>query len=186
MSARELSVAFVCTGNRFRSPIAEALFVRDTEGLPVQTESLGTLDLGPRPAVPEAVALAETMGIDLSAHQARSLTGADLGAFDLVLGFERRHVLASVVDAHAHIEQTFTLPDFVALLETLPGPPLPNDRIERALIRIRQAHAARPSGFRNAPMEELRDPLGLPAAAQRETGLELQRLVAELSALLLA
>ena len=169
VSARELSVAFVCTGNRFRSPIAEALFVRDTEGLPVQTESLGTLDLGPRPAVPEAVALAETMGLDLSGHLARSLTGADLGAFDLVLGFERRHVLASVVDAHAHIEQTFTLPDFVALLETLPGPPLPNDRVERALIRIRQAHAARPSGFRNEPMEELRDPLGLPAAAQRET-----------------
>ena len=75
VSARELSVAFVCTGNRFRSPIAEALFVRDTEGLPVRTESLGTLDLGPRPAVPEAVALAETMGLDLSGHLARSLTG---------------------------------------------------------------------------------------------------------------
>jgi len=186
MSSRELAVAFVCTGNRFRSPIAEALFVRDTEGLPVRTESLGTLELGPRPAVPEAVALAEGMGVDLSGHRARSISSAYLGDFDLVLGFERRHVLASVVDAHAHIEQTFTLPDFVALLETLPGPPLPNDRIERALIRIRQAHAARPAGFRNAPMEELRDPLGLTAAAQRQTALELQRLVDRLSELLLA
>ncbi len=136
--------------------------------------------------MPEAVALARSIGIDLSDHRARSLSEADLGDFDLVLGFERRHVLAAVVDAGAHIEQTFTLPDFVALLETLPGPPLPNDRVERARIRIRQAHAARPSGFRNEPMEELRDPLGLPAAAQRETGVELERLVAELSELLLA
>jgi protein-tyrosine phosphatase len=186
VSPRELGVAFVCTGNRFRSPIAEALFVRDTQGLPVRTESLGTLELGPRPAVPDAVALAEGMGLDLSGHQARSITGADLGDIDLVLGFERRHVLSSVVDAHARIEQTFTLPDFVALLEKLPGPPLPNDRIERALIRIRQAHAARPSGFRNGPMEELRDPLGLPAAAQRQTALDLQGLVDRLSQLLLA
>jgi protein-tyrosine-phosphatase len=160
--------------------------VQDMEGLPLRTASLGTLELGPRPAVPEAVALAGEMGVDLSGHRARSIAGAELGDFDLVLGFERRHVLASVVDAHARIEQTFTLPDFVALLEALPGPPLPHDRTERALIRIRQAHAARPPGFRNAPMEELRDPLGLPAAAQRQTAVELRRLVDRLSELLLA
>ena len=160
--------------------------MRETKGFPVRTASLGTLDLGPRPAMPEAVVLAESLGLDLSRHRARNLADADLADFDLVLGFERRHVLAAVVDADAPIEQTFTLPDFVDLLSAIPGPPLPSDRLERALVRIRQAHALRPQGFRNAPMEELRDPLGLPAAAQRETVQELERLVSELSELLLA
>ncbi len=160
--------------------------MRETEGLPVRTASLGTLDLGPRPAMPEAVMLAEGLGLDLSHHRARNLSDADLADFDLVLGFERRHVLAAVVDADARIEQTFTLPDFVGRLATIPGPPLPSDRVERALVRIRHAHAQRPPGFRNAPMEELRDPLGLPASAQRETAQELEHLVSELSGLLLA
>jgi len=130
--------------------------------------------------------LAEGLGLDLSGHRARNLADADLTDFDLVLGFERRHVLAAVVDAGAPIERTFTLPDFVDLLATIPGQPLQSDRVERALVRIRHAHAQRPPGFRNAPMAELRDPLGLPAAAQRETAQELDRLVAELSELLLA
>ena len=41
-----LRVAFVCTGNRFRSPLAAALLESEAEGLPVEIASLGTLDLG--------------------------------------------------------------------------------------------------------------------------------------------
>lgn len=130
--------------------------------------------------------IAESLGLDLSGHTAHSLDGVDLGDFQLVLGFERKHVVASVVDARAHIEQTFTLPDAVSLLRTIPGPPLPTNPVERALVRIRQAHAARPPGFRDGPMEELRDPLGLTAPAQRETAQELASLVSELAGLLFA
>jgi protein-tyrosine phosphatase len=177
----ELQVAFVCTGNRFRSPLAAALLAREAEGLAVRIESLGTLDLGSKPALPEAVAIAGELGLDLSGHASRNLTSVELEPFDLVLGFERMHVMASVVEAQARLERTFTLPELVGLLRRLPGPPLPTDPVERALVRIRQAHAVRPPGFRNGPMPELGDPLGKTLQAQRQTAAELSDLVSELT-----
>jgi protein-tyrosine phosphatase len=176
-----LQVAFVCTGNRFRSPLAAALLAREADGLPLRIVSLGTLDLGSQPALPEAVALAEELGLDLSGHASRTLGSVELKPFDLVLGFERKHVMASVVEARARLERTFTLPEFVGLLRRLPGPPLPTDPVERALIRIRQAHTVRPPGFRNGPLPELGDPLGKTLQAQRQTAAELSDLVSELA-----
>ena len=176
-----LRVAFVCTGNRFRSPLAAALLESEAEDLPVEIASLGTLDLGDEPALPEAVAIAEGLGLDLTTHRARSVSALELASFDLVLGFERKHVVASVVDAKAKIEQTFTLPELLGLLHGIPGPPLPREPAERARVRIRQAHAARPHGFRNGPLPELRDPLGLSAPEQRETARELAEQVSELA-----
>jgi protein-tyrosine phosphatase len=177
-----VQVAFVCTGNRFRSPLAAALLGREAEGLPLQIVSLGTLDLGSKPALPEAVAIAEELGLDLSGHASRNLASVDLEPFDLVLGFERKHLMASVVEARAGLERTFTLPELVELLRRLPGPPLPTEPVERALIRIRQAHAARSPGFRNGPLPELGDPLGLTLQEQRRTASELASLVEALAA----
>lgn len=179
---RDLQIAFVCTGNRFRSPLAAALLAREADGLPLRIVSLGTLDLGSKPALPEAVAIADELGLDLSGHASRNLASVELEPFDLVLGFERKHVMASVVDAGARIEQTFTLPELVALLDQLPGQPLPTDPVERALVRVRQAHAARPPGFRSRPLPELGDPLGLTLQAQRRTAAELAGLVQALAA----
>jgi low molecular weight protein-tyrosine phosphatase len=154
--------------------------------LPVRIASLGTLELGPEPALPEAVSIAESLGLDLSEHRARSISEVDLRPFDLVLGFERKHVVSSVVDAGAPIERTFTLPELVELLRRIPGPPLQTDPAERSRVRIRQAHSARPPGFRNSPVAEVRDPLGLTGAAQRETARELAGLVSALARRLLA
>jgi protein-tyrosine-phosphatase len=166
-------VAFVCTGNRFRSPLAAALLERKAHGLPVRIASLGTLDLGSQPALPEAVEMARELGLDLAAHRARRLASGDLVGADLVLGFEQRHVKASVVDSGAPREASFTLPELVQLLSQIPGPPLANDPIERARVRIRQANAARGGG----PVLELGDPLGLTIADQRGIARELSQLV---------
>ena len=176
-----MNIAFVCTGNRFRSPLAAALLEADTRGLPVQIASLGTLDLGQEPALPEAMEIARSLGLDLRGHRARSISGVDLGEFDLVLGFERRHLMASVVDAGSAIERTFTLPELVELLDRIPGPPLPIDPVERARVRLRQAHLARPPGFRTGPMPELTDPLGKTIPAQQEIARELELMVSQLS-----
>jgi protein-tyrosine phosphatase len=169
-----LRVAFVCTGNRFRSPLAAALLESDTEGLPLEIASLGTLDLGAEPALPEAVALAEELGVDLAAHRARTVAAEDLSAYDLVVGFERKHVVSSVVEGGASIERTFTLPELVGLLrEAAETPPSARDRIHAA-------HELRPPGFRNAPLPELPDPLGRSAPEQREIANRLADLVSEL------
>jgi len=143
-----VKIAFVCTGNRFRSPLAAALLEANTRGLPVEIASLGTLDLGREPALPEAVDIARGLGLDLSGHRARSIRGVDLGAYDLVLGFERKNLMASVVDANSAIERTFTLPELVELLQRIPGPPLPNDAVERARVLLRGL------GFRHRRLEQ--------------------------------
>jgi protein-tyrosine phosphatase len=181
-----LRVALVCTGNRFRSPLAAALLAQETDDLPVEIASLGTLELGAEPALPEAVAIGRTYGLDLSTHTSRSLAGADLSEHDLVLGFERKHVMASVVDGKAPIERTFTLPELVALLQEIPEPPLSTEPVERARVRIRHAHSARPRGYRQAPVAELNDPLGLSAPEQREIGRSLAKLVSTLARRLFA
>ena len=62
------SIVFVCTGNRFRSPLAEAFVRRLTLGLSVDSESFGVLDLEESPALPEAIALAGWWGLDVSQH----------------------------------------------------------------------------------------------------------------------
>lgn len=147
----------------------------------MEIASLGTLELGREPALPEAIDIARDFGLDLSGHRARSIAGVDLGQYDLVLGFERRHLMASVVDANSAIERTFTLPDLIELLLRIPGPPLPIDPVERARVRLRQAHLARPPGFRQAPMPELTDPLGKTIPAQREIARELATMVSQLA-----
>jgi protein-tyrosine-phosphatase len=160
-------VVFVCTGNRARSPLAEALFRRAATDLPVAVSSLGTLDLGSIPPLPEAEREALRLGLDLSGHRSRPLLGADLGAADLVLGFERMHVVSAVVDARAVRARSFTLPELVPLLERLDLPPA-RDPVERARLAVAAAHAERPDPAMTE-VAELADPLGGGAAVFRDT-----------------
>lgn len=162
-----LEVVFVCTGNRFRSPLAEALFRQATPAYAVHTHSYGTLDVGSAPPLEEAVAEASRFGIDLSGHLARPITGADLSAADLVVGFERHHGVSAIVDARARRERTFTLPELVAALEELKVAPRPDP-----LLRARRALALldlrpRPVDAQWEPTEVV-DPLGLALGVQRE------------------
>jgi protein-tyrosine-phosphatase len=53
----------------------------------VAVVSVGTLELGPVPALPEAVEMAESYGLNLSGHRAQSIASVDLESCDLVLGF---------------------------------------------------------------------------------------------------
>jgi low molecular weight protein-tyrosine phosphatase len=177
-TSAEFQVAFLCSGNRFRSPLAAALLTEATAGLPVRVTSLGTLDIGPMSVLPEALEEAAKLGIDLSAHRAVRLLGEDLSALDLVLGFERLHVATAVVEAHARRERTFTLPELVGLLADVPTPP--NDEpVERACLAVAAAHEARPPSHVLPP--ELADPLGRPRRVQRETAVRLHELVGRLA-----
>jgi protein-tyrosine phosphatase len=159
-------VVFVCTGNRFRSPLAAAVLTDATRGLPVEVSSCGTLELGPSPALTEAVAEARRFDLDLSAHRSRCLRELNLDRTDLVVGFERMHVVTAGVHAGARRERVFTLPELVALVEELPAAQDP-DPVVRARRLIEDAGRLRPSELSVLP--ELGDPLGLPPALQRQT-----------------
>jgi protein-tyrosine-phosphatase len=146
----------------------------------VVVTSLGTLELGAVPALPEAVKLAESYGLDLAGHRARYVGDVDLEACDLVLGFERMHVAGAVVDGGARRERTFTLPELLHLLDASTEPPPQAEAMERARARIQQAHAARPQDHR-AAVPEIADPLGKASAAQRRIAEQLRALVTDLS-----
>jgi protein-tyrosine phosphatase len=183
METGEYDVAFVCTGNRFRSPLAAAAFATRLE-VPHRIVSAGLLELGPVPALPEAVELAHSFGIDLTAHRARDLSAVDLEPFNLVLGFERTHVQATVVDASARIERTFTLPELVLLLEEVPDRATQAAPVAQADQRVAQAHAMREPNFRSSGMPEVVDPLGRSRREQRAIGEEVRRLTGRLAQLL--
>ena len=93
------SVLFVCTANRFRSPLAAAIFLKALE-----EEGSGTLGLssprGPKawrvgsagnwatpgePVLPAVLDAARRLGIDLSNHRSQRVSGALLSEYDLIL-----------------------------------------------------------------------------------------------------
>jgi protein-tyrosine phosphatase len=154
-----LSILFVCTGNRCRSPFAAACLRSLTEGMPVEVESAGTAEIGAQPPTDKAMQVARSMGIDLSGHLSRSLARVDPAAFDAVVGFERNHVAAAVVEGGAPYERAFLLPELVRLLGSglvAEG----GDAVEHARAALRGAHRARGTEF--VPGEEIEDPIGRP------------------------
>ena len=174
-----LFVTFICTGNRFRSPLAESLLRNAVDSAVVTTESMGTLELGSVPPLPEAVAAARRFGLDLSSHRARPLTGSDLSERDLVLGFERMHVITAVVDAKAPRDRTFTLPELIGLLSD-PDPPA----LTSPQARIREAALRRSPDPGLGSIPELADPLRRSHAEQEWIADEIDRLVRRLARLL--
>jgi protein-tyrosine-phosphatase len=170
------SIAFVCTGNRFRSPLAAAFVQRLTLGLPVSTESYGTLRVEDAPALPEAAEIAVWCGISLAEHRTRYLNDASLENVDLLLGFEPAHVRQGVVDALAPRERSFTLGDFVPLLPAAYGPPLSNEEVvgrARALVADAGERSADSTGLRST---SIRDPFGGPWKVYRQTAFEIREL----------
>lgn len=177
---RQFELVLLCTGNRARSPITEA-FLRDLlADLPVRVRSLGTLEQVGAPALREARNAALRVGLDISAHRSRTLTGEDLSQADLVLGFERSHLAAAVVDGHAAPERVFTLPELVQLIDAT-QPSHAADPIERARETIAHAHAQRGGQLSRAPAE-LADPIGRNAAFHRNTVEQLRGLSAQVAA----
>jgi protein-tyrosine-phosphatase len=169
------SIVFVCTGNRFRSPLAAAFVQRLTLGLPVETESYGTLRVEDAPPLPEAVEIAVWSGISLSEHRSRYLNNASLGDVDLLLGFEPTHVRQAVVDAGAPRERSFTIGDFLPLLPPYGAAPADRDVVGRArsLVAVAGRRFAESTGSRSA---SLADPYGGPWKVYLRTAFEIREL----------
>jgi len=135
--SRCFEIVFVCTGNRARSAFAEAVLRRRLGLSRVTIRSVGTLDVGPIGALPEATRAATRFGIDLSAHRATALTPGALVDADLVIGFEPHHLSIAVVDAGARRERVFSIVELAEILETLPGHGEPGETIAIAHARRR-------------------------------------------------
>lgn len=93
-----ISVLFVCTANRFRSPLAAAMFSKalgetnDREaagaigrGGEWRVRSAGTWATPGQPALPEVVEAAQRLGLDLADHRSERVSGELLSEYDLIL-----------------------------------------------------------------------------------------------------
>jgi protein-tyrosine phosphatase len=89
------SILFVCTANQFRSPIAAACFIRKMTELGWKNQwpvsSAGVWTTNGRPALPEAVEVARTLGISLEGHRSSVVTPGLVSITDLILVMEKGH-----------------------------------------------------------------------------------------------
>jgi low molecular weight protein-tyrosine phosphatase len=174
-------VVFVCTGNRFRSPIAAATFAAETAGRPVRVRSFGTLELGGAPALDEAVRLSSAVGLDLTAHRSRCLDEVRLDEADLVIGFETKHVARAVVDAGARRERTFLLGELVEILEAGVGTSSGTEGAGGARDAVARADEKRDHV---SPPTPIGDPYGGPAAGYERAASSVRDLTRRLAAAL--
>jgi protein-tyrosine phosphatase len=111
------SVLFVCTGNLFRSPIAEACFRRylQRSGAPKEwvTGSAGTWTRTGVAPDPRTVLEAQRLGLDIRAHRSRLINAELLSRYDLVLVMEAGQKEALQVEfPHLH-DRVFLLSEVV-------------------------------------------------------------------------
>ena len=168
------ALAILCTANRFRSPIAAGFVRRLAAGIPVDVHSAAATGSDGGRALAQALDLAAARGLDLGAHRSHALRHGELVDADLVLGFERTHVAAAVVNGGAMRERAFTMPEFVALAEAAEPPP-GDGPVERARGVVRAAAALRSSAPAAAELE-LADPIGGPERGYRDAALALEEL----------
>lgn len=103
------NILFVCIGNICRSPSAEVLMRQAVAGTGIQVSSAGLGALVGQGIDPTAQALLLEHGLDGSAHRARQVDAATLGAADLILTMERKHLALIAQRAPQVSGKTFLL-----------------------------------------------------------------------------
>ena len=173
------SVLVVCTGNRCRSVMAQAMLTRKL-GAAVQVDSAGLLELG-LPPPPETVAAMAARGLDVARHRSRVITAGELRSADLVLAMAREHVRHAVVTEPSAWPRTFTLKELVRRGGQI-GPRNPGEPLAGWLARV---HAGREHSalLGDSPEDDVADPVGGPPQAHVLTAAELDRLLSQLAGL---
>jgi protein-tyrosine-phosphatase len=89
------SVLFICTANRFRSPLAAAILTQVVDELGISASwrigSAGTWATPGEPALPPVSQAAREFGIDLSGHRSRRVSQRLLSEYDLILVMQASH-----------------------------------------------------------------------------------------------
>jgi len=178
-------ILLVCTGNICRSPMAfgfirQLLRERGISTIPVRSAGVQAWD--DSPPTPEAVEALQERGIDISSHMARRLNRSLIEDADLVLAMSAEHREATHRIVPTAADRTFTLKEFVQLLESADGLPMAGDPEEELHAAIERAAEARTDPERRELTDEdVADPLGLGIEAFRAAAWEIGELTQRLA-----
>lgn len=86
-------VAFVCSGNTCRSPMAEGIFnkLAEEKGLSVRAESFGMATADGLPVSENSVKACSEIGVDLTEKRSASVGSADLKRYDRFYCMSQSH-----------------------------------------------------------------------------------------------
>jgi len=150
-------------------------------GMEARVHSAGTIGWG-GPATTHAVEVLAARGIDLSEHESRRLKGEHVGDADLILGMTRDHVGGVVIHEPEAAQRTFVMGEVVRLGRRI-GPRREGQSVREWCAEVSALRPPRrPPGIGS---DEVDDPVGLGADVYRATADRLDRLCAELAALIL-
>ena len=173
------TVLFVCSGNRYRSPIAERLFAAHL-GPCADRFAVGSAGTVARPGTslgPGAANVIAELGGCTDSFASRRLTAELVEAADVVLGLTREHREAAVRLHPGALRRCFTLEEFVRLsAATIDADP--------AQV-VRQAAADRGRLAPSSPgADDIADPQGLPAEAVHWCAVRIDQAVRRVAAAL--
>lgn len=148
-------------------------------GIDARVASAGLLKSG-LPAQAHGVDVARSLGMDMSAHRSRTMTGDALNGADLIVGMAREHVREAVVLDPGLWPRTFTLKELVRRAESV-GPRRPEEPFAEWLSRLGQGRRiSELTG--SSPADDVEDPIGNPRSSYERMTTELDDLTGRLVA----
>lgn len=178
-----MRVLFVCTGNIFRSAMAQGFLqtLAAKRGLELAVASAGTTP-GVRPISPNALEVMGDDGLEMRDHRSRELVAEELRQSDVVLCMERAHVRRALVLEPGAWTKTFTLKELVRRGEA-EGPRAPGEPVESWLQRVGRGRP-RDELLGSSEDDDVADPVAAPMPVLRATAEEIRGLVNRLLDLL--
>ena len=111
------SILFVCTANRFRSPLAAALLMKALEEMAIAESwrigSAGTWATPGQPVLQTVFGAAQGFGIDLSGHRSARVSGRLLSEHDLILVMQASQKEALLTEFPELEERVYLFSDVV-------------------------------------------------------------------------
>lgn len=133
-------IVFVCTRNRFRSPLAAAILKRELATRKIPGEwivgSAGSWVQDLLPPTPEAFIEAAKRGLDLSSHISQGIEAFDLDSVDLLLVMEMGQKESILLDFPKLSGRIFLLSELSGLAFTIPDPYLTKESFSEIALEI--------------------------------------------------